>query len=259
MKMVRLFLYVCAAMIASAQNANAFNTYMDTVNTACGATAVEGCASCHDGGKCSSDSGQCSENQMAYLSGDYCASFCPDSDVCPNGVTSEPDDNTLLAEARGAVAAFGAELKAKFMEAMQNGGPVNAISVCTEVAPAIASKISRETGWMVRRVTLRERNPLAIPDGWELDALNDFERAFAKGAPVSTLESYQKRNEEDRQYFRYISAIEAAGVCMACHGNWETLDPAIQTILQENYPHDRATGYSAGDIRGAFSVKRRIK
>ena len=44
--------------------------------------------------------------------------------------------------------------------------------------------------------------------------------------------------------------------CVACHGDRDTLDPAIQAILNEQYPHDRATGYSPGDLRGAFSVKR---
>ena len=144
-----------------------------------------------------------------------------------------------------------------------NGGPVNAINVCSEIAPEIASNISRSTGWMVRRVTTRTRNPLATPDDWELEELRLFEKDLAKGVAAAELETSRiKRERGDREYFRYMKAIVLpppdVAPCMACHGDWDTLDPTIQVILNEQYPHDRATGYRPGELRGAFSVKRLV-
>jgi hypothetical protein len=45
-------------------------------------------------------------------------------------------------------------------------------------------------------------------------------------------------------------------MCLACHGAPETLAPSITEKLAADYPKDRATGYSVGQIRGAVTVKR---
>lgn len=251
------YVLMCMFILAST-GAMAFQDHMSTVNTSCGETVITDCASCHDGGKCSVNSSECTPEQTAFLSGDYC-SFCLDSAVCPVPV-AQNDEDMMLSEARTAVGKFGGVLMAKFKEAMANDGPVNAISVCTEIAPEIASQISRETGWMVKRVTTRTRNPGAMPDKWELDELERFEKNVSRGTPMVELETSRIKRESDRDYFRYMKAIGMPSLddapCLNCHGNWNDIDPAIQDILNTKYPHDRATGYSAGEVRGAFSVKR---
>ena len=252
-----VFFALIAMLMLTSPGAMAYQDYLSTVNASCGTTAITDCSSCHTGGKCSVNPAECTAEQSVYLSGDYCY-FCVDSAACPVPI-AQNDEDMMLAEARQAISAFGSELMAKFKEAMKKGGPVKAINVCSEIAPEIASSISRDTGWMVRRVTTRTRNPLATPDDWELEELRQFEKNLAKGTPAPELEASRIRRESgDREYFRYMKAIVLPppdmAPCMACHG--ETLDPAIQAILNEQYPHDRATGYSPGDLRGAFSVKR---
>lgn len=261
---LRCYALMAVFMLASPA-VMAYQDHMSTVNASCGVTAITDCAGCHSGGKCSVNSAECTTEQTAFLSGDYC-SFCPDSTVCPVPV-SENDEDMMLSEARQAVNTFGSVLMAKFQEAMMNGGPINAINVCTEIAPEIASDISRETGWMVRRVTTRTRSPLATPDGWELSELGDFERELSRGTPAAELEvsgiKREGKGKGSREYFRYMKGIvlppPEVAPCMSCHGDWDTLDPAIQDVLNTNYPHDRATGYSPGQVRGAFSVKRLLK
>ena len=56
--------------------------------------------------------------------------------------------------------------------------------------------------------------------------------------------------------FRFMKAIPAGPVCLACHGT--ELSPEVSQVLAELYPQDRARGYSPGDIRGAFVVTHRI-
>jgi hypothetical protein len=43
--------------------------------------------------------------------------------------------------------------------------------------------------------------------------------------------------------------------CLLCHGSPETIPESIRTVLKEHYPFDAATGYKAGDLRGAVSIK----
>jgi Protein of unknown function (DUF3365) len=45
-------------------------------------------------------------------------------------------------------------------------------------------------------------------------------------------------------------------LCTNCHGPADALSTAVKARLQAEYPHDKATGYSVGQIRGAVTVKR---
>ena len=250
-KLAVLVSFIAMLLLAN-PNAMAFQEYMNTVNTACGETVITDCSTCHYGITPSPE-------QEIYLSGDYCY-FCPTSTVCPVPVTPI-DEDTMLAEARQAINDFGTELMSEFMAAMQAGGPINAINVCSVIAPEIASSISRENGWMVRRVTRRARNPLSIPDSWEAKQLDKFAKKLAKGTPAAELEVSEITEESgDRYYYRYMKGIVIpppdVAPCTLCHGDVATIDPAILEILNDQYPYDRATGYSPGDLRGAFSVKR---
>lgn len=62
--------------------------------------------------------------------------------------------------------------------------------------------------------------------------------------------------EGGKSYFRYAKALPVADVCVACHGPVEKMNAALKARLAESYPHDQATGYSRGEIRGILSVKR---
>jgi hypothetical protein len=54
---------------------------------------------------------------------------------------------------------------------------------------------------------------------------------------------------------RYTRPILAGGVCLVCHG--ATISDEVEAALAEHYPHDRATGYAEGDVRGAFQPSSR--
>jgi hypothetical protein len=53
--------------------------------------------------------------------------------------------------------------------------------------------------------------------------------------------------------------IPAGGVCLACHGPAEVLPNEVKQALKTKYPNDQATGYTAGQLRGAFSVSKTIQ
>ena len=50
-----------------------------------------------------------------------------------------------------------------------------------------------------------------------------------------------------------MRGIAVEPVCLACHG--KALSPETTTALRRHYPDDAATGFDAGDLRGALWVE----
>lgn len=160
------------------------------------------------------------------------------------------------AQAALLVQRFASTLQHELKTAMSEGGPANAVQVCRDVAPAIAGKLARESGWQVRRVSLRVRNPaLGMPDAWEQARLKAFASEMQAGASMP-LTHFEYVEEPAGRAARYMQAIPTKGMCLACHGAVEQQPAALRAALEQHYPHDQATGYRAGQLRGAFSLKR---
>jgi len=135
---------------------------------------------------------------------------------------------------------------------MQEGGPINAISVCNLSAPAIANTYSVSRGWDVGRTSLKVRNPANAPDAWERSVLESFEERKTAGEDPAKMEYHEVVRQDGVKQLRYMKAIPTAQLCLACHG--ESVDSITRTRLEKLYPEDQALGYKAGDIRGAFSI-----
>ncbi len=170
--------------------------------------------------------------------------------------TSMASANTLEERAqasRDAIKEFIAELKGELMKSMSKEGPAESIPLCREKAPEIAASISKEKGWTIGRTTLKLRNTANAPDWWEFKYLLKFEEQRKKGKGVSTLEHYEITDRGGEKVFRYIKAIPIMQKpCLMCHG--VTLPKDVKDAMDKNYPYDNATGYNAGEIRGAFTI-----
>ena len=129
---------------------------------------------------------------------------------------------------------------------------------CKVMAPQLLQEMRDQTGWSIRRVSLKTRNAVTgTPDTWEARQLADFNIRAAGGAKPETLETSEIVTEADgSRAFRYMKALPVADVCLKCHGADAALPADLRAALTRDYPHDRATGYVAGDVRGALSVKR---
>ena len=157
------------------------------------------------------------------------------------------------AESVAIVKKFASTLQGELQAAMKSGGPVKAIGVCSEKAPAIAAQLSRESGGLVRRVSLKVRNPMDIPDAWERDVLADFDKQVSGGEKAEKLAKGEMVTEGGQKYFRFMKAIPTAELCLTCHG--AKVNPAVEKSIKTSYPHDVARGYEVGMVRGAFSIK----
>jgi hypothetical protein len=149
------------------------------------------------------------------------------------------------------------DLGAELMREMQAGGPVAASGVCSEAAPRIAGKLSREHGWRVTRVGTRVRNPLlGMPDAWEQEVLERFRALADAGEAVGGIEHAEIVVEPAGRYFRYMRAIDVRQPCLVCHGPEAGIPDDVRAMLAERYPFDEARNYRAGELRGAVSIKR---
>lgn len=153
------------------------------------------------------------------------------------------------AEGQAIAAAFGAELRTELQAAMAEGGPLAAIRVCNEDAPRIAAEAAARSGAEVGRTSTRVRNPDNAPDAHELAVLEDFAATLAAGAPERPP---QRLDTLPDGRVRFMSAIIMQPQCLGCHG--EDLAAPVAETLDALYPDDRARGYKAGELRGAFSI-----
>ena len=169
------------------------------------------------------------------------------------------DLSTMTYEAQQVSRELVSKLGAALKQSLADSGPEDAISVCRDTAPALAGSLSRQTGWKVARVSLKARNPMiGQPDAWEQQVLERFDEAAASGKGPAALQFSEIVSEPEGRYFRYMEALPVKPLCLTCHGTEHTIPPAVRERLKQEYPNDHATGYYAGEIRGAVTVKRRL-
>lgn len=161
-----------------------------------------------------------------------------------------------ISDAKAAIKEFAGALQTELKSAMKSGGPVAAIAVCNARAMPITERIAAEQGMQLSRVSLRNRNPVNAPNEWQTAVLEGFEKQKSTGKDVAGLAWSETVEKEGGQEFRFMKAIPTNAVCLNCHGT--SIKPEVSQILADLYPGDRATGYSEGDIRGAFVVTREI-
>jgi hypothetical protein len=162
------------------------------------------------------------------------------------------EDN--IAAAKSAIQSLAGALQTELKSAIGSGGPVSAIEVCNTRAMPITHEVAAENGLSISRVSLKNRNPANQANEWQTAVLEDFERQKAEGKSVDGLVWSETVATGSGQEFRFMKAIPTGDVCLLCHGT--AISPEVSKVLARLYPSDRATGYQAGEIRGAFVVTR---
>ena len=170
----------------------------------------------------------------------------------------KPADMAWVPQARTVATSVPPRLLSVLQTEIAKSGPEGAIAVCREQAPVMARTASEQSGWMVRRVSLRNRNPKAVPDAWERAALEDFDRRAAARESPATLERAEVVIENGQPVQRYMRALPTLELCTQCHGTADKISPAVAERLKSLYPADHATGYRVGEIRGAMTLRRAV-
>jgi len=163
-----------------------------------------------------------------------------------------------LAEMREVAAAMPPKMIKVLNDEIEKGGFASAISVCREKAPAMAKATSEAKSMQIRRVSLRNRSPNAVPDAWERQVLEDFDKRADAGESPGTLEVSKEFVEDGKRVVRYMKAVPTQAECLACHGTDKHMNEEARARIMELYPDDKATGFRPGQIRGAITMKKSI-
>jgi len=157
---------------------------------------------------------------------------------CASGMASTQE--TRLARGAELLAPLKKNLKLALMTGMQDG-PLNAISVCKDQAPAIAESLSVD-GIQIGRTSHRLRNPANSAPAWVDPVLRTYlEEESNRTSRVVSLAN----NREG-----YVEPITIKPLCLACHG--ETLAPDVAAQIEMMYPGDEATGFKVDELRGVY-------
>jgi len=172
--------------------------------------------------------------------------------MLPYAQSQAADTDQLTQKSREAIKLLSDELKTTLQSSMKAKGPLEAIEVCRVDAPRIADNVSKQSGMSVGRTALRYRNQENKPDAWEKSVLEQFEQRKIKGEELSTVDFSELTETGGKKVFRYMKAIPTVEVCLTCHGS--KISEPLAAKITSLYPEDNATGFSIGDIRGAFTV-----
>jgi hypothetical protein len=162
---------------------------------------------------------------------------------------SAADGTSWVVGSRSAAATLGARLMAELQAGLARS-PAEAIAICRDRAPAIAAEVAAERGVEVGRTALRLRNPANAPAEWQRVVLEEFAARLARGEDPATLEYAAVADVDGGVERRWMKPVFLAPLCVTCHG--VALAPGVEEAIAEAYPQDRATGFSPGELRGAF-------
>jgi len=172
------------------------------------------------------------------------------------GGTGDAQMAELKKNAMAIIKDYATTLKGTLKKTLMKDGPVAAIHVCSNKAGEISRAFSVR-GWTVGRTALKLRNTkMDAPDAWEKATLEMFEKKIAEGADPKKLARAEIVKTDNGRVFRFMKAIPVGKPCLTCHG--ENIKPKVREAIKAGYPDDNATGFKLGQLRGAFTLKKKL-
>ena len=132
-----------------------------------------------------------------------------------------------------------------YVSSVVHGEPEHNYALVPQVvATQVAMRITRDSKYYVRQVSLRYRNPGNRPDPYETAQLERF-------AAGSAHETYQVVENGGKESFRYLLPMFAEKTCLACHGTYDS----APNFIRERFPRGHYSyNYKVGEVIGAVSV-----
>ncbi len=143
-------------------------------------------------------------------------------------------------------------LSSQLKQVMQAGGVKNAASYCNVAALPLTDSLSNKYNAVIKRTSLKLRNPKNAPDSLEAKMLAMYLIMSRMRNPVMVPKILEKNAQEVQFYAPIMIKSET---CLKCHG---IIDDTMQRedygVIAELYPNDAAIGYKLGDFRGMWSI-----
>ncbi|MBK6527060.1 MAG: DUF3365 domain-containing protein [Crocinitomicaceae bacterium] len=140
-------------------------------------------------------------------------------------------------------------IKQNLLDALGNGGPLNAIEFCNTKAISLTDSMAIVLNTSIKRVSDQSRNPLNAADSEELNYIKNQKEKLLNGENVLA-----EVHESNGKMIGYYPILTNA-LCLQCHGKKdETMTSETFKKIQELYPSDLATGYDLNELRGIWVV-----
>ncbi|RHX78110.1 hypothetical protein DLM77_18815 [Leptospira yasudae] len=142
------------------------------------------------------------------------------------------------------------DLQKNLETSIQKKGIVNSFEVCKAISTQREADIQNEFPLLkIRMISEKPRNPNQQLETWETDTFDQWRESEKTG-----LKPYTMIFTESRQVKMLQPILIQNATCLKCHGEAKDINPQVAKKIKELYPHDQATGYKLGDLRGAFSA-----
>jgi len=130
----------------------------------------------------------------------------------------------------------------RLKEAMSEGGPAAAVSVCRDEAQQLTAAVAARHRLEIGRTTHALRNPANAPRPWAQPIVSDHAGQTAAEVEPAALDLGGR--------IGVLRPIGTLDFCVTCHGPREAVEAVIGDVLEAAYPADEAVGFAPGDLRG---------
>ena len=168
-----------------------------------------------------------------------------------NKVLSEADRTMYLQKGKTIAKKTFATLAGRLKKSLAEGGVPKAIAYCNVAAYPLVDSLSKLHHAKIRRTSLKIRNPKDAPSSLEKKVLDQYAAQAAAGQALKPMVE-----QIDNNTVAFYAPIKVNAFCLQCHGEiGKALTAENYQVIQKHYPNDKATGYTAGDLRGIWSIE----
>lgn len=130
---------------------------------------------------------------------------------------------------------------------LAQGGPALALRACHIDTTSLIHRIGRFEGIAAGFTSDRLRNPTNKPRDWAAPLVAQY-----TGQPAHEVDGFVV-DLGDR--IGVLRPLMEQNTCVNCHGPVDRISPSVRALLAEQYPADRAVGFTEGQIRGWYWVE----
>ncbi len=152
----------------------------------------------------------------------------------------------LLADGDSIATTAQRNLFMQVSSAIQKGGTDYAITYCNENAMQLTDSVAQKYHTNIQRLSDKNRNPKNAM------VLEEDKVAWEKIKQLKT-HFIQVYNKGETYYYKPIAM--AMPTCLKCHGTQKDIPLSTQQLIRTNYPNDKATNYTLGELRGMWKIQ----
>jgi len=163
---------------------------------------------------------------------------------------SEKDTKEYTAKGKEVALSTSEHLEGQLIKSMKEGGTARAIPFCNTMAMPLTEEMSVKYSTVIKRTSYKVRNENNAPTKDETRILGTYRKLIEAN---KQLKSIVERDKSGSPHF--YAPILLQQKCLACHGEiGKNVTVETDSIIKSLYPHDAATGFKEGDLRGIWSI-----